>query len=59
LDELLRTTKGARQDVIGLEDLSADQLADMHRKYKALSRATRKLLLKSNDENEEPFEFND
>ena len=59
LDELLRATKGARRDVIGLEDLSDDQLADMHRKYKALSRATRKLLLKGNDENEQPFEFID
>lgn len=56
LDELIRKTKGARQDIIGLEDLSEDQLIDIHRRYKSLSRATKKMLLKNADGSYQEYE---
>ncbi|WP_094555394.1 low affinity iron permease family protein [Synechococcus sp. 1G10] len=56
LDELIRTTKGARKDIIGLEDLSEDQLILMLKRYKKLTRATRKLLLRNADGSFQEYE---
>jgi len=37
LDELIRATKGARNQYVGLEDLSDDDLSELNREFKLLS----------------------